>query len=59
MIKNACFALASFLAIGRIGAGLVRAPQLFPSIYALITPLLVVDPAARPLNRMPNGVDIL
>ena len=45
--------------IGRIGAGLVRTPQRFTSIYASTKPLLVADPAARPLNRMPNSVDTL
>ncbi len=45
--------------IGRIGAGLVRTPQFFTSIYASTKPLLVADPAARPLNRMPNSVDTL
>jgi pimeloyl-ACP methyl ester carboxylesterase len=45
--------------IGRIGAGLVRTPQRFKSIYASIRPLLVANPAARPLNRMPNSVDTL
>src|SRR5438067_12872137 len=45
--------------IGRIGAGLVRTPQLFASIYASTKPLLIADPAARPLNRMPNSVDTL
>src|SRR5437899_10744078 len=45
--------------IGRIGAGLVRTPQSFTSIYASTKPLLVADPAARPLNRMPNSVDTL
>jgi len=45
--------------IGRIGASLVRTPQLFTSIYASTKPLLVADPAARPLNRMPNSVDTL
>jgi len=45
--------------IGRIGAGLVRTPQQFTSIYASTKPLLVADPAARPLNRMPNSVDTL
>jgi pimeloyl-ACP methyl ester carboxylesterase len=45
--------------IGRIGAGLVRTPQLFTSIYASTKPLLVADPAARRLNRMPNSVDTL
>jgi pimeloyl-ACP methyl ester carboxylesterase len=45
--------------IGRIGAALVRTPQRFISIYASTKPLLVADPAARPLNRMPNSVDTL
>ena len=45
--------------IGRIGAGLVRTPRLFTSIYASTKPLLIADPAARPLNRMPNSVDTL
>jgi pimeloyl-ACP methyl ester carboxylesterase len=45
--------------IGRIGAGLVRTPQIFTSIYASTKPLLVADSAARPLNRMPNSVDTL
>jgi len=45
--------------IGRIGAGLVRTPQIFTSIYASTKPFLVADPAARPLNRMPNSVDTL
>ena len=45
--------------IGRIGAGLVRTPQLFTSIYASTKPLLIADPAARPLDRMPNSVDTL
>ena len=45
--------------IGRIGAALVKTPQLFTSIYASTRPLLIADPAARPLNRMPNSVDTL
>src|SRR6266480_2458913 len=45
--------------IGRIGAALVKTPQLFTSIYASTKPLLIADPAARPLNRMPNSVDTL
>jgi pimeloyl-ACP methyl ester carboxylesterase len=45
--------------IGRIGAALVRTPRLFTSIYASAKPLLIADPAARPLNRMPNSVDTL
>jgi pimeloyl-ACP methyl ester carboxylesterase len=45
--------------IGRIGAALVRTPRLFTSIYASTKPLLIADPAARSLNRMPNSVDTL
>jgi pimeloyl-ACP methyl ester carboxylesterase len=45
--------------VGRIGAALVRTPQRFVSIYASTKPLLIADPAARPLNRMPNSVDTL
>jgi pimeloyl-ACP methyl ester carboxylesterase len=45
--------------IGRIGAGLVRTPRLLTSVYALTKPLLVADPAARTLKRMPNSVDTL
>jgi len=45
--------------IGRIGAALVRTPRLFTSAYAETKPLLIADPAARPLNRMPNSVDTL
>jgi pimeloyl-ACP methyl ester carboxylesterase len=45
--------------IGRIGSALVRTPRPFTSIYASTKPLLIADPAARPLNRMPNSVDTL
>ena len=45
--------------IGRIGAALVRTPQRFMAIYASTKPLLIADPVARPLNRMPNSVDTL
>ena len=45
--------------IGRIGAALVKTPHPFTSIYASTKPLLIADPAARPLNRMPNSVDTL
>jgi pimeloyl-ACP methyl ester carboxylesterase len=45
--------------IGRIGAALVRTPRSFTSIYTSTKPLLITDPAARPLNRMPNSVDTL
>ena len=45
--------------IGRIGAALVRTPRLFASVYNSTKPLLVSDPAARTLKRMPNSVDTL
>jgi len=45
--------------IGRIGSGLVRTPRLFTPIYHEMKPLLVADPAARTLKRMPNSVDTL
>jgi pimeloyl-ACP methyl ester carboxylesterase len=45
--------------IGRIGASLVRTPRTFDPVYASIKPLLIADPATRPLNRMPNSVDTL
>jgi pimeloyl-ACP methyl ester carboxylesterase len=45
--------------IGRIGASFVRTPRFFTSIYSSTKPLLVADPAARRLNRMPNSVDTL
>jgi pimeloyl-ACP methyl ester carboxylesterase len=45
--------------IGRIGSALVRTPRLFTSVYASTKPLLVADPAARTLKRMPNSVDTL
>ena len=45
--------------IGRIGAALVRTPRLFTAVYTSTKPLLVADPAARPLKRMPNSVDTL
>jgi hypothetical protein len=45
--------------IGRIGAALVKTPRLFTSVYNSTKPLLVADPAARALKRMPNSVDTL
>jgi pimeloyl-ACP methyl ester carboxylesterase len=45
--------------IGRIGAALVRTPRSFTSVYTSTKPLLIADPAARPLKRMPNSVDTL
>jgi pimeloyl-ACP methyl ester carboxylesterase len=45
--------------IGRVGAALVRTPKQFISMYASTKPLLIADPAARTLKRMPNSVDTL
>src|SRR4029453_5365031 len=45
--------------IWRIGAGFVRTPRLFTPIYDSTKPLLVAEPAARTLKRMPNSVDTL
>lgn len=45
--------------VGRIGAALVRGPRFMTSVYASAKPLLIADPATRPLNRMPNSVDTL
>jgi pimeloyl-ACP methyl ester carboxylesterase len=45
--------------IGRIGAALVRTPRRFVSVYASTKRLLVSDPSARTLKRMPNSVDTL
>jgi pimeloyl-ACP methyl ester carboxylesterase len=45
--------------IGRIGAALVKTPRPFDTVYASVKPLLVADPAARPLHRLPNSVDTL
>jgi pimeloyl-ACP methyl ester carboxylesterase len=45
--------------IGRIGASLVRTPKQFMSIYASTKPLVIADPAAPTLKRMPNSVDTL
>jgi pimeloyl-ACP methyl ester carboxylesterase len=45
--------------IGRIGAALVRTPRSFTPVYTSTKPLLIADPAARPLKRMPNSVDTL
>jgi pimeloyl-ACP methyl ester carboxylesterase len=45
--------------LGRFGAGLVHTPRLFNPIYTAVKPLLITDPAVRPLNRMPNSVDTL
>jgi len=45
--------------IGRIGASLVKTPRPFDPVYASVKPLLIADPAARPLNRLPNSVDTL
>jgi hypothetical protein len=45
--------------IGRIGSALVRTPRSFASIYASAKPLLIADPAASALKRMPNSIDTL
>ena len=45
--------------IGRIGSALVRTPRSFASIYASAKPLLIADPAASTLKRMPNSIDTL
>jgi pimeloyl-ACP methyl ester carboxylesterase len=45
--------------IGRIGSALVRTPRPFASIYASAKPLLIADPAASTLKRMPNSIDTL
>jgi pimeloyl-ACP methyl ester carboxylesterase len=45
--------------IGRLGASFVKKPRPFESTYALVKPLLVADPEARSLERMPNSVDTL
>src|SRR6476659_1919318 len=45
--------------IGRIGSGLVRTPRLFTPIYQEMKPLLVDDPAAAALKRMPNSAKTL
>lgn len=45
--------------IGRIGASFVKTPHEFDPVYASAKPLLIADPAARSLKRMPNSVDTL
>ena len=45
--------------IGRVGAALVKTPRPFDTVYASVKPLLIADPAARPLNRLPNSIDTL
>jgi hypothetical protein len=45
--------------IGRIGSSLVRTPRSLQFDYAAAKPLLVNDPGARTLKRMPNSVDTL
>jgi pimeloyl-ACP methyl ester carboxylesterase len=44
---------------GRIGASFVRKSRPFESLYTSVKPLLVADPEARSLDRMPNSVDTL
>src|SRR4030095_12459777 len=43
--------------IGRIGASFVKTPRSLQSDYAAAKPLLINDPSARSLKRMPNSVD--
>jgi hypothetical protein len=45
--------------IGRIGASFVKTPRPLQSDYAAAKPLLINDPSARSLKRMPNSVDTL
>ena len=45
--------------IGRLGASFVKKSRSFESEYAAAKPLLVADPEARSLKRMPNSVDTL
>jgi pimeloyl-ACP methyl ester carboxylesterase len=45
--------------IGRIGSSLVKSPRFMASVYTSAKPLLITDPAARPISRMPNSVDTL
>jgi hypothetical protein len=45
--------------IGRIGASFVKTPQSLQADYTAAKPLLINDPAARSLKRMPNSVDTL
>jgi pimeloyl-ACP methyl ester carboxylesterase len=45
--------------IGRIGSSLVRTPRFLASVYSSAKPILIADPAARVLKRMPNSIDTL
>jgi pimeloyl-ACP methyl ester carboxylesterase len=45
--------------IGRMGSALVKAPRFMTSDWASAKPLLITDPAAQKLNRVPNSVDTL
>lgn len=45
--------------IGRIGAGFVKTPRPFDPVYDSVKPLIIKDPEARSLSRMPNSVDTL
>ena len=45
--------------IGRIGAGLVKAPGRFLSLQPVIHQATALDPAALQLKRLPNSVDTL
>jgi hypothetical protein len=45
--------------IGRIGASLIRTPRSLAAIYTSAKPILIADPTATQINRMPNSVDTL
>lgn len=45
--------------VGRVGASFVKKSRPFESLYASVKPLLIADPKARSLKRMPNSVDTL
>jgi pimeloyl-ACP methyl ester carboxylesterase len=45
--------------IGRIGSSFVKKSRPLESTFASAKPLLVADPEARSLDRMPNSVDTL
>jgi pimeloyl-ACP methyl ester carboxylesterase len=45
--------------IGRIGASFVKTPRSLQYDYVAAKPLLINDPSARSLKRMPNSVDTL
>src|SRR5205807_10295781 len=45
--------------VGRMGSALVKSPRFLASDWASAKPLLITDPAAQKLNRVPNSVDTL